>query len=306
MLAYHYFLVLCLSIFSLSSLAKPPSSFDEAKKVAQPIYASADAETLYCGCSINWTKGSSGKPDLKSCNYQVRENTLRANRIEWEHIVPASTFGQQHICWRNGGRSNCRATDPIFNEISGNLFNLYPTVGEVNADRLNYKMAVLPPTPNQYGKCESKVSTSLKGFEPRKEARGLIARTYFFMYDYYGMQLSSQQEKLLMAWDSQYPVQKSEIERDTRIAKIMGYNNPFVTGEKKWISGFKPEGKGIAELNERYSTPTVKRPIHGNRKSRIYHLSSCPSYSNISPANLEEFPTEQAATDAGYRIAKNC
>jgi micrococcal nuclease len=52
--------------------------------------------------------------------------------------------------------------------------------------------------------------------------------------------------------------------------------------------------------------PSGKLPVLGNRKSRIYHLPNCDSYSKISPQNRVRFPDERAAQRAGYRLAGNC
>jgi phosphatidylserine/phosphatidylglycerophosphate/cardiolipin synthase-like enzyme len=46
--------------------------------------------------------------------------------------------------------------------------------------------------------------------------------------------------------------------------------------------------------------------IHGNKRSKIYHLPVCPGYAGMSPASVVTFPTEAAAQQAGYRKAKNC
>jgi Metal binding domain of Ada len=46
--------------------------------------------------------------------------------------------------------------------------------------------------------------------------------------------------------------------------------------------------------------------VHGNKKSKIYHLSSCPGYAGMNPASLVVFATEAEAEQAGYRKAKNC
>jgi hypothetical protein len=46
--------------------------------------------------------------------------------------------------------------------------------------------------------------------------------------------------------------------------------------------------------------------IHGNRNSKIYHLSSCPGYAGMNPASIIPFATEAEAQQAGYRKAKNC
>ena len=52
--------------------------------------------------------------------------------------------------------------------------------------------------------------------------------------------------------------------------------------------------------------PSGKLPILGNRKSRIYHLPNCDTYSKISPRNRVRFTDEKAAQRAGYRLARNC
>lgn len=46
--------------------------------------------------------------------------------------------------------------------------------------------------------------------------------------------------------------------------------------------------------------------IHGNRTSKIYHLSRCAGYARVSPANVVPFASEADAVAAGYRKAKNC
>jgi deoxyribonuclease-1 len=65
------------------------------------------------------------------------------------------------------------------------------------------------------------------------------------MFDRHNLSMSRQQQQLLMAWDKQHPVTAWEKERDNRIAAIMGYRNPFVTGERIWTPGYKPVGDGL-------------------------------------------------------------
>ena len=51
--------------------------------------------------------------------------------------------------------------------------------------------------------------------------------------------------------------------------------------------------------------PQSQGEIHGNRKSKMYHLPSCPNYDRLKPANMVPFASETEAT-AGYRKARNC
>src|SRR3989454_10953088 len=46
--------------------------------------------------------------------------------------------------------------------------------------------------------------------------------------------------------------------------------------------------------------------VHGNKKSKIYHLPDCPGYAGMNPASVVVFANEAAAEQAGYRKAKNC
>jgi phosphatidylserine/phosphatidylglycerophosphate/cardiolipin synthase-like enzyme len=46
--------------------------------------------------------------------------------------------------------------------------------------------------------------------------------------------------------------------------------------------------------------------VHGNKNSKVYHLSNCPGYAGMNQASLVTFPTEAEAQQAGYRKAKNC
>jgi hypothetical protein len=48
------------------------------------------------------------------------------------------------------------------------------------------------------------------------------------------------------------------------------------------------------------------REVHGNKNSKIYHLSTCLGYAGMNPASLVTFSTEAEAQQAGYRKAKNC
>lgn len=201
------------------------NNFSQAKAVAAAINRDAPG-SFYCGCQIHW-QGKKGVPDLASCGYQVRKNAQRANRIEWEHLVPAWQFGHQLQCWQNGGRKNCNK-DPLYRQIETDLHNLQPAIGEVNGDRNNFMYSQWRGGEGQYGQCPMKVDFKNKQAEPPARARGAIARTYFYMRDRYHLQLSRQQTQLFEVWNRQYPVSQWECTRDARIAKVQGQHNPYI------------------------------------------------------------------------------
>lgn len=321
-LLYIMGLALAASPFVPSALATPPATFTEAKVVAkQKIYqdqANSSNGDLYCGCKWTWAGKSGGRIDAASCGYETRQQQTRAERTEWEHIVPAWTFGHQRQCWKDGGREQCVDKDPVFRAMEANLYNLYPAVGEVNGDRSNFNYGMVTGVAPQYGQCTTKVDFKQRAAEPRNEVKGLVARTTFYMFDRYKLNMSRQQQQLLMAWDKQYPVTAWEKERDRRIAGIMGHNNPFVTGERHWTAGYQPAGAGLATASAPVKAPAAAAKstlasaaatgaVLGNSSSKVYHLAvGCPSYDKVSAKNQVAFGSEAEALSAGYRKAGNC
>ena len=315
-----FILTLAFSVIS-PAFSTPPSTFSEAKVIAkQNIYldqANSSMGELYCGCKWTWVGKSGGRIDAESCGYQTRKQQNRAERTEWEHIVPAWTFGNQRQCWQKGGRERCGDDDPVFRAMEADLFNLYPSVGEVNGDRSNFNYGMASGVAPQYGQCKTRVDFNQRAAEPRDEVKGLVARTTFYMFDRYKLSMSRQQQQLLMAWDKQYPVSSWEKERNRRIAAIMGHSNPFVTGERRWSQGYKAVGDGVvsaipvnpprAATQPTLANATGVGSIIGNRKSQVYHLSmGCPSYGQVSEKNQVSFTSESEAQAAGYRKAGNC
>lgn len=309
------------------SLQAAPDDFSEAKRLAQRIY-SDESQTFYCGCPLRW-QGGKGIPDLKACGYQVRKNGPRAQRIEWEHVVPAHQFGRGLSCWQQGGRDQCGRDDPAFRRMEADLFNLKPAIGEVNGDRANFAFAELPSARPQHGACPIRIDFKRKLAEPRAEIRGDIARIYFYMADKYALPLEKQQQQLLLKWHQADPVDDRERQLQQRIAQQMGQPNYFVTGSREWFLGYIPTGYGI---NARESIQTApkhdirprsaeERPVRsqpstagiagsvkvlGNKNSNLYHLAHCPGFTQVGEKNRRWFDSEQQAKDAGFRLAKNC
>ncbi len=302
-------LVASLLLYATSILAAP-ASFEAAKIMArEQVYQDRNQRgTFYCGCSWEWTGRSGGRVDLQGCGYTVRAQPTRAVRIEWEHIVPASLFGQQRQCWQQGGRANCKNSDPVFNVMEADLHNLTPAIGEVNADRSNYRFGMLPSSAYQHGVCDFKVDFQDRVAQPREAIRGQIARTYFYMHDRYDLRLADQQQRLLMAWDRQHPPNWWEQERNKRVARLMGHGNGFVSGEKTWTQGHRNSGDGLRTGSAaRVGKAASALPIIGNTNSKVYHLpSGCPSYNQVGAQNRQVFRSEAEAVKNGYRKAGNC
>lgn len=320
----HKLLSLLLLVFPLLAISSSPSFEQMKQRLRNDVYHDRNigkGGELYCGCDWQWVGRSGGRIDMSSCGYKTRAQPVRAERIEWEHVVPAHSLGHQRQCWQNGGRDNCAANDPIFQQMYVDPFNLTPVIGEVNADRSNYRFSPLSQPANQYGSCRFKVDFKGNAAEPPDGAKGKIARIYMYMHHRYNLRMSAQQERIMMAWNNQFPVSASERLIHDRKVQIAGHTNPFVTGDCHWQAGNKPVCR-TAQPNTQithqaapsptprsYNQPSNAAPqavIRGNRNSKIYHFPHCASYNSMSERNIVEFRTEQEALDAGYRKAGNC
>lgn len=225
-------LTIFLFIINIAVIA-PPSfaqSFYEAKNILKKLYKQ-NPVTFYCGCDIEWQSAKKLIPNLASCGYKNRKvgQLNRAQRIEFEHVVPAYEFGHQRKCWQSGGRSNCTKTDKLFNVMEGDLHNLVPSVGEVNADRSNYRYAMIEGERRIYGACDAEVDTKKRTFEPTEAIRGDIARVYFYFEKQYGLRISNKQRQLFQVWDKQDKVDSGECAMERLKAIAQGVSNTFVS-----------------------------------------------------------------------------
>ena len=232
-------LLIILSFLLLSSQAFSQNtqitSFSKSKTLLLKLYKD-NPVTLYCGCSY---KGK--KPNLSSCGYIPKKNNKRANRIEWEHVVPVHVFGQSFSEWRDGhpkcvlengtkfkGRKCTEKVSEEYRRMQAEMFNLYPAIGELNGRRSNYSMAIIKGEKREFGKCDVEIKN--KKVEPRESIRGEIARTYIYMDSVYPGRgiISKKNRKLFDAWNKSDPVDQWECERARRIEKIQGNRNDVV------------------------------------------------------------------------------
>lgn len=230
------FCILLILPFSLS-FAVQPLTFSTAKKIAEDLF-SVHRVTLYCGCTYDSEK----HVDLTSCNMNTAMHVERANRIEWEHMMPAEHFGKNHRCWTENmcvnektgkgyrGRKCCEKIDHEFNKKEGELYNLWPAVGAVNQARSNYAFGILNNKRGFYG-CEFEADKQLKIAEPPDRAKGIVARANLFMADRYQVEISKAQRELYQQWSKQFPPDFWELRWAEEVASIVGYRNPYIKVE---------------------------------------------------------------------------
>ena len=218
-------------------------SFTTAKKRAAEIHADRQT-TVYCGCAYN----DDNQIDAASCGYSPRvpvtstgKLNVRTTRVEWEHLVPASRFGQMRICWNErekypdcrksdggllSGRACCRRVDPVFQAMEGDLNNLWPAVGELNADRSDKEPLELEGEPREYGKCDFETSSDF--FEPAPSTRGAVARAYLYFWQTWGMELTDAERTRFMEWNLADPPTDWELERDGRVRMVQHVGNNWI------------------------------------------------------------------------------
>ncbi|WP_310621676.1 endonuclease [Flexibacterium corallicola] len=231
--------VLCLCLLGTPSLAEPDFKFSTAKKILErDIYQDEDERiSFYCGCTYSDKK----QVNSASCGYEPRKNAKRGQRIEWEHVVPASRFGSYRACWQEGhpacttskgkaykGRRCCTKVDPEFAMMEADLNNLVPAVGELNGDRSNYRMAILDGETRSYGACDFEIDFAADLMEPDEPVRGDIARTYFYMQATYGLELTQAEQDMFEQWRGSDPISEWELERNAKIQAAQGNGNPYV------------------------------------------------------------------------------
>ncbi|WP_108651278.1 endonuclease [Dongshaea marina] len=216
-------------LLSLPGFAKtgPQQNFRSAKRELVRLYQQhPQIPTFYCRAPISW-QGKKGIPELKEIGYKVRKQQKRANRIEWEHVMPAYWFGHQLKCWQQGGRKACEKHSARFRQMEGDMHNLVPSIGEVNGDRSNYRYSDWQG-PSMYGRCEMAIDFKRKQARPPRYTHGFIGRDYLYMQQRYGIKLSKSQMKMMQAWAQQAP-SSWECQQNKLITKLQGNDNPFVT-----------------------------------------------------------------------------
>ena len=136
--------------------------------------------TFYCGCVITSDNDNDGSGSVshEDCGYRGTEKHSNvAERIQWEHIVPASLMPARLFdCWRNGSRDQCERSDPLAQVMLFDLHNLVPAIGQLNQLRSNDRYEDLPASTSNFSKCQ--VEDSRGFFEPPDCHKGDAARVW--------------------------------------------------------------------------------------------------------------------------------
>ena len=241
--------ILVVLLASGQALADPPSSFENAKTTAIELWWEIGPASFYCKCPYRlatteekqivngnlWVIGSVCGYQAKTLITKKGKPNARAMRIEWEHVVPADWIATGFGC-QDQTRDECRAIDG-YNEAEGDLFNLVPSVGELNADRSARLYGVVAGEERAYGACDFEVIATGEGeshvrgaAEPMASIRGDVARVWLYMSEKYGVQMNPEYRALMVSWSTADPIDEAERTRHDLIAAEMGTENRFVSG----------------------------------------------------------------------------
>jgi len=231
-------LVFSESVFSSGNTTN--DSFNKAKKMLEKkVYSQLERKTIYCSATFDESKFIVDKNGFFSNKYKKR-----AKKIEWEHVVPAENFGRGFVEWREGdpecvtkkgkkfkGRNCASKVNKEYRYMQGDMYNLYPAIGAVNALRSNYRYSAVA-SGIALGSCEIIVSSKEKRVVPPDGSKGVVARvSLYFDETYKRYKLSDSQKKLFESWDRKFPVTEEECKRNSLIEKLQGNVN-FILRER--------------------------------------------------------------------------
>ena len=223
--------------------AASPRTYPAAKGFLADVHEEIrHLRTLYCKCPYVRRGRSNGDVDRESCAFKSREDNQDKGDIEWEHVVPASWFGEHLSCWTQG-HERCRkkdgtrfakrkcclkpGVDEAFAKAHNDPHNLFPAVMEVNNGRRNHGFGTVTGEPRCYGECDFEVRGRPKVAEPAESVRGEIARAMLYMMERHGADVKMSRDELTR-WSKEDPPDAWECERARRIHAATGLANPFV------------------------------------------------------------------------------
>jgi deoxyribonuclease I len=191
--------------------------------------------TFYCGCDFDEGK----RVDARSCGFEPGERWQnRADRVEWEHVMPASRMLEGRACVddaerRGSPRAWCRRVDPAFRAMEGDLHNLVPAIGQLNAERADHPYGEVPGEPRRFGECDFEVEDGVA--EPAPHIRGDIARIYGYMAATYGLRLERDESEVLARWSVEDPPTVAE-------RALWNATNAVLGVARRWKPTGHPQG----------------------------------------------------------------
>lgn len=231
-----FFIFLTIPSFAQDTPFYANDSYTSSRtKLFKKVYID-HRQTLYCNIPFDENKNI-----IFPKGFDVSKISSRAKRIEIEHVVPAEEFGAYIKQWWFGdpycvdkdnlpykGRKCAEKTSRIFRLMLSDMYNLYPSIGSLNAIRGNLEFDEFEYFfPTLYKNCSIKVSHSK--IELPDHAKGIVARVYLYFEEQYPFfEIKKKQKELFLKWDKEFPPDDWECLRTYRIEKLQKNENNIV------------------------------------------------------------------------------
>ncbi len=229
------FVLLLFPLFSFAQNTRVPD-FNNAKKILKKTQYLGVEREIYCGCKVL----DDNKFDNSSCGYKAKKDNSRSKRLEAEHVVPFENIVGHTTEWDFGsvlckGKKGRSCASKVYGHIEGDLWNLLPSIGELNGLRSNYTIAEISGEAREFGTCDFEIES--RKMEPPEEIKPVIASIYYYVQEAYGKQvkvnvISGKNEKLLQVWYNK-PMPKWACEWGKRVETVQGNENKFLKAKCK-------------------------------------------------------------------------
>lgn len=232
-------IMLLLLIATILFSATIPSTFSTAKEISTRLYNTHHLESFYTETQLAPAKSNlTLKLRMVKSPYQGKKYVSRGQKIEWEHIVPASWFrtASPYIAeaWNNGnpkcvtssgntykGRKCAEKVSFLFNKMEADMYNLVPVIGALNALRSDKPFGIIDGEMREFGETlDVEINRNMIEVMPSK--RGDVARIMLYMNKKYRITFPDHSNtiEMLKQWDAQDPEdawekQKKQILKDT-------------------------------------------------------------------------------------------
>ncbi len=209
------YLIGLLLISTLAFGAYIPKNFTKAKDMSVRLYHTHHLESFYTDTTLipvvyiyakkfPYKSALTLQLGMANSPYTGTKYASRGQKIEWEHVTPASWFTTAdsaiHEAWYVGhvdcatssgttykGRKCASKVSDLFNKMESDMYNLVPVIGALNAMRSDKPYGEIEGEERLYGESvDFEIESNQVEVMPSK--RGNVARIMIYMNSKYGVQ----------------------------------------------------------------------------------------------------------------------
>lgn len=245
------FIISLLLIVSVVTAAYIPKNFTKAKDMSTRLYHTYHMQSFYTDTKLQAIVYIASKKfpykstltlqlGLVDNPYNGTKYVSRGNKVEWEHITPASWFvtvnQEIHDAWFMGhekcitssstvykGRKCAAKVSTLFNQMEADMYNLVPVIGALNAMRSDKPFTIIDGEAREFGETiDMEITSSAVEVMPSK--RGNVARVMLYMNKKYGVQFPDHNNtvQMLNEWNLADPEDAWEIQKKDILNKTYG------------------------------------------------------------------------------------